>query len=46
MFLIPVHSQIFSIGNGFFNIIYGGFVMQFWRFSRGNAHAPVSITDG
>lgn len=42
MFLIPVHCQIFSTGNFFFNIVCGGFLMQFWRFSRGNAHAPVA----
>ena len=26
----------------FFNIVYGGFLMQFWRFSRCNVCAPVS----
>lgn len=26
----------------FFNIVYGGLLMQFWCFSRGNARAPVS----
>lgn len=32
-------------GEYFFNIAYGGFLMQFWRFSWGNMHAPVSQMD-